>query len=83
MTRKRTLLQVCCLITCPSPRNEQPGGEPGSASGFLQVFHAGAGGTTCDGAISEGYYYYGTESQESLQPFDPEFVRVPPVISDV
>lgn len=61
--------------------DEQPGGEPGAVSGFLQVFHAGAWGALCEGSISEGYYYYGTESEESH--FDPDFVRVPPVFSDV
>lgn len=51
----------------------------GAVSGFLEVFHAGAWGTLCTGAVSEGYYYYSPESVEAL--FDDDFVDVPPVFS--
>ena len=52
------------------------GAEAGSATGVLEIFHAGAWGTLCEGQISEGYYYYIPESVEAL--FDPDFVDVPP-----
>ena len=57
----------------------EEGPQPGSVTAVLEIFHAGAWGTVCEGQVSEGYYYYIPESVEAL--FDPDFVDVPPVIT--
>ena len=64
----------------------EDGDLPGAATGFLEIFHAGAWGTLCAGRISEGAYYY---QSESLEGYDgggtdpPVFSRVRPRIPSV
>lgn len=39
----------------------EAGGAPGTVSGFLEVFHAGALGSLCLGRVSECAYYFTPE----------------------
>lgn len=57
----------------------EAGGAPGTVSGFLEVFHAGAWGSLCLVRASEGACYYTPEAAENL--LDSSFVPRPPVLS--